>query len=126
MQSFPRNNGKNNGSAKGRRNQEQHLSEDSDGDDEQNHYLVLGIAVDASERDIKTAYRKLALKYHPDKNKEAGAEEKFKTITSAYSTLSDKVCISLYYITSLLLLFFPFHNCYVKSGLLTSLMLLFL
>eukprot|EP01035_Chromulina_nebulosa_P018730 gene18730-24494_t len=44
----------------------------------------------ASEREIKLAFRKLALLYHPDKNKDAGAEDMFKKITSAYTTLSDK------------------------------------
>jgi len=54
------------------------------------YYKVLGIVKGASEDEIKKAYRKMALKYHPDKNKSAGAEEKFKEIAEAYDVLSDK------------------------------------
>jgi DnaJ-class molecular chaperone len=60
-----------------------------DGD---NHklYGVLGVARDASADDIKRAYKKLAMKYHPDKNKgDEKAEDKFKEISSAYNVLSD-------------------------------------
>lgn len=53
------------------------------------YYKILGIAKGASDDDIKKAYRKLALKYHPDKNRAAGAEEKFKEIAEAYEVLSD-------------------------------------
>jgi len=53
------------------------------------YYKVLGIDKKASQEDIKKAYRKLARKYHPDTNKEPGAEDRFKQISEAYDTLGD-------------------------------------
>ncbi|XP_060938377.1 dnaJ homolog subfamily B member 1b [Limanda limanda] len=53
------------------------------------YYDILGIGKGASEEDVKKAYRKQALKYHPDKNKSPGAEDKFKEIAEAYDVLSD-------------------------------------
>jgi curved DNA-binding protein len=53
------------------------------------YYDILGVKPDASEADIKVAYRKLARKYHPDKNKDVGAEEKFKAINEANEVLRD-------------------------------------
>jgi molecular chaperone DnaJ len=50
----------------------------------------LGVERGAAVDDIKKAYRKLAMKYHPDVNKEAGAEEKFKELSEAYAVLSDE------------------------------------
>lgn len=54
------------------------------------YYKILGLSKGASEEDIKKAYRKMALKYHPDKNKSPDAEEKFKAVAEAYEVLSDK------------------------------------
>jgi curved DNA-binding protein CbpA len=59
---------------------------------ETDHYIVLGVDINASDKDVKVAYRKLALQFHPDKNKDPGAEDRFKMIGLAYSVLSDKVC----------------------------------
>lgn len=52
-------------------------------------YEVLGVSKDASAAEIKKAYRKLSKKYHPDLNKEPGAEQKFKEVNEAYEILSD-------------------------------------
>jgi len=53
------------------------------------YYATLGVEPTAGEAEIKTAYRRLARKYHPDVSKEAGAEEKFKAINEAYEALRD-------------------------------------
>ena len=53
------------------------------------YYEVLGVPREADAKAIKDAFRKLALKYHPDRNKEADAEERFKEIAEAYAVLSD-------------------------------------
>lgn len=52
-------------------------------------YERLGVSKDASSDEIKKAYRKMSKKYHPDINKEAGAEQKYKDVQEAYETLSD-------------------------------------
>lgn len=56
---------------------------------QRDYYEVLGIARDADPKAIKNAFRDLALKYHPDRNKEPGAENRFKEIAEAYAVLSD-------------------------------------
>ncbi|MGA2911059.1 MAG: J domain-containing protein [Candidatus Levyibacteriota bacterium] len=53
------------------------------------YYQILGISKNATEAEIKRAYRKLALQYHPDRNKGKEAEEKFKEVNKAYEVLSD-------------------------------------
>jgi molecular chaperone DnaJ len=53
------------------------------------YYDILGVSRNASGDDIKSAYRRLAKQYHPDVNREAGAEEKFKEVNEAYAILSD-------------------------------------
>ncbi|XHM65180.1 DnaJ C-terminal domain-containing protein [Streptomyces nigra] len=55
----------------------------------QDFYEVLGVSRTASQDEIQQAYRKLARKYHPDVNKDPGAEERFKDLNEAYSVLSD-------------------------------------
>ena len=53
------------------------------------YYEVLGIQRSANKEEIKNSYRRLALQYHPDRNKSPGAEERFKEISEAYAVLSD-------------------------------------
>ncbi|MGX7145219.1 molecular chaperone DnaJ [Facklamia languida] len=57
--------------------------------DKRDYYEVLGVSRDATDAEIKKAYRKLSKKYHPDINQEAGAEDKFKEVSEAYEILSD-------------------------------------
>ena len=57
--------------------------------EKRDYYEVLGISRQASADEIKRAYRKKAKQYHPDVNKEPGAEEKFKEVQEAYEVLSD-------------------------------------
>src|SRR5206468_4845030 len=54
------------------------------------YYAILGVERNASAEQIKKAYRKLALKYHPDVSKEPDAEERFKELVGAYETLKDE------------------------------------
>lgn len=53
------------------------------------YYAILGVSKKATQKEIKSAYRKQALKWHPDKNKDPKAEQKFKDINAAYEVLSD-------------------------------------
>lgn len=52
------------------------------------YYNILGLNCNASQEEIRSAYKRLAVKYHPDKNNEPGAEEKFKKISEAYQYLN--------------------------------------
>ena len=56
---------------------------------QRDYYEVLGLSRDADDGKIRDAFRELALKFHPDRNKEPGAEERFKEIAEAYAALSD-------------------------------------
>jgi len=53
------------------------------------YYDILGVSRNASQEEIKKAYRRLAMQYHPDRNKDPEATERFKEINEAYEVLSD-------------------------------------
>jgi molecular chaperone DnaJ len=57
--------------------------------EKKDYYEVLGVSKEADEKEIKSAYRKLAMKYHPDRSDASDAEERFKEISEAYAVLSD-------------------------------------
>ena len=69
---------------------------DSDGEELPDHYKTLGVNTSSTEAEIRKAYHKAALKFHPDKNKDPGAEEIFKGINDAYGTLQDKSARATY------------------------------
>ncbi|KAJ7553237.1 hypothetical protein O6H91_06G089400 [Diphasiastrum complanatum] len=79
-------------SQKHRRSRSSRFTMRADGD----YYSTLGVSKNASKSEIKSAYRKLARQYHPDVNKEASAEKKFKEISNAYEVLSDDEKRSIY------------------------------
>jgi molecular chaperone DnaJ len=56
---------------------------------DKDYYKILGVSEGASKEDIKSAYRKLTMQYHPDRNSDKDAEDKFKDISEAYNVLSD-------------------------------------
>jgi len=58
--------------------------------DGKDYYDILGVSKSATATEIKSAYRKLALQYHPDRNKTKEAEEKFKEVTKAYEVLGNE------------------------------------
>ena len=58
-------------------------------DQKQDYYDVLGVPRNAGADDLKKAFRRLAMQYHPDRNQEPGAEAKFKRVNEAYEVLSD-------------------------------------
>ena len=60
------------------------------------YYQILGVSRDSTEEEIKKAFRQQALKYHPDRNQEPGADAKFKEINEAYQVLSDPEKSKLY------------------------------
>ena len=53
------------------------------------YYETLGVSRDASEEEVRRAFRRLALEYHPDRNNDESAEEQFKEINEAYQVLND-------------------------------------
>ena len=63
--------------------------EDDAGAGDDDYYTILGISEEASRAELRKAYRKLCLRYHPDKNQSTDAEARFKEVSNAYTTLSD-------------------------------------
>lgn len=65
-------------------------------ENDRDYYEILGVTKDADEKELKAAYRKCALKYHPDRNPDSDAEEKFKEASEAYEVLSDPTKRQIY------------------------------
>ena len=64
--------------------------------DKRDYYDVLGLSRNATPEDVKKAFRKLAMKYHPDRNNSGDASEQFKAINEAYEVLSDQERRAMY------------------------------
>ena len=84
------------------------------------HYEVLGLEEDADDAQIKKTYRKLALKFHPDKNQgnEEAAAAQFREVQTAYATLSDPQVVNFYFIGagSALNVLIRFHKAQLSVG----------
>ena len=74
----------------------------------QDYYSVLGVSKNATNAEIKSAYRKLTLKWHPDRNKDPKAADEFKKINAAYEILSDESKKKQYDAMG--------HDTYTKTG----------
>ena len=79
--------------------QQRRFDLESDSDEGEDYYRTLGVKPNATEAEVKKAYRSMALKFHPDKNKEEGAVDRFKEVGEAYATLSDKASRRQYDLT---------------------------
>eukprot|EP00760_Papus_ankaliazontas_P029928 PhM_4_TR4535/c0_g1_i1/m.61946 len=75
--------------SRGARGRQQQQQPPKQPEKKQDHYKTLGVPRTASERDIKRAFKKLSWKWHPDKNKEPGARDRYQRINEAYTVLSD-------------------------------------
>ena len=91
--------------------------------DDKDYYKLLDVPKDASNKMIKKAFRKLAIKYHPDKNPDPNAREEFEKIANGglFITASSNVpcvmyCDSLYYLYSSLLLLAMFHLGFIQKN----------
>ena len=77
-------------------------------------YKILGVSPASSAEEIKKKYRKLAIEFHPDKNQQPGAEDRFKEVNEAYSVLGDpekKIEYDHFFIAGLYYYYYH-HSCY--------------